>query len=62
MATGLAGVVFVLAAATEGALIIAVSTAAFLAISGPLSGLTPIAAVGLVIAYLRRAAHHEVGS
>jgi hypothetical protein len=62
VATGLAGAVFLLAAATEGVLIVAVSTAAFLAISGPLGGLTPIATVGLVIVYLRRAAHHQVSS
>jgi hypothetical protein len=52
-ATVLAGIVFLLASALEIILIAGVSTGTFLAIAGPLGGLTPLAAVAAAIVLLR---------
>jgi hypothetical protein len=52
-ATALTGTLFALAAATDGLLIATVSTATFLAVSGPLGGLAPLAAIAATIALLR---------
>lgn len=53
LATGLAGTIFLFAAGVEVFLISAVSTATFLALSGPIGGLTPVATAALVVAFLR---------
>jgi hypothetical protein len=52
-ATVLAGGLFLAAAVTDVLLMVTVSTAVFLAIAGPLGGLTPLAAILATIALLR---------
>jgi hypothetical protein len=53
-ATLLVGTLFVLATLIEIGLILTVSTSTFLALAGPLGGITPIAAVAGAIALLQR--------
>lgn len=52
-ATTLAGATFLVAALAEVLLMVTASTAVFLAVAGPLGGLTPLAAVAVVVAFLR---------
>jgi len=52
-ATVLAGVVFLLATCVEVVVMAGASTSTFLAIAGPLGGLTPVAAMALMLVFLR---------
>lgn len=61
-ATVLAGALFLLAAVADVFLIASVSTAVFLAIAGPLGGLTPLAAILATIALLRHRSHHRIST
>ena|GEM_PF-4188283 len=58
-ATLLVGAVFLIAALIELLVMIDASTATFLAIAGPLGGLTPLAATAAAIAFLRRPSHQQ---
>ncbi len=58
-ATLLTGAVFLTAALIDVLVMISASTATFLAIAGPLGGLTPLAATAAAIAYLQHSANRH---
>ena len=58
-ATLLVGALFLIAALVEMLVMITASTATFLAVAGPLGGLTPLAATAAAIAFLRRCSQQQ---
>lgn len=60
-ATVLAGATFLLATFIEVVLMIGATTAMFLAVAGPLGGLTPPAAVAVMVVFLRHRSRHHRG-
>jgi len=58
LATIIAGILFLVASSAEVILMLNASTSTFLAIAGPLGGLTPVVAMLAMMAYLRFRSQH----